>query len=270
MCWISGVNLWIIWIEHMTDLTRTLNIFADGEPVAGFRHARVWGHEALELCPWPFLLKIWNLSDESFLALSRAKRLSVVHDGSELACGTVSAVFRKATDEGRITTVSFSPGLPLWEAPVSLSAEAGVSVSETVRRILAASGTGISLVSWSGEDPVFSRGPAFFGRAAECVSEALSAVPARAYLTQAGLCAVPSGDLPASMVLTEEDLLEEPAFPSRGVMVLRTRVVGWTLGKTVSVTWKGKSARGLVTERSVSADNTEGPWQAELVVEVAV
>ena len=38
----------------------------------------------------------------------------------------------------------------------------------------AASGTGIQLLSFPGEDPVSTRGQVFFGRAAECIEEALT------------------------------------------------------------------------------------------------
>jgi hypothetical protein len=57
---------------------------------------------------------------------------------------------------------------------VSVDVESGASVSETVRRLLEASGTGLQLLSFPGEDPVSTRGQAFFGRAAECIIEALS------------------------------------------------------------------------------------------------
>ena len=251
----------------MNDLSRTLEIFADGEPVTGFRRARLTGREALGLLPLPFLLQAWNLAEDDYLRLSRAGKVSVLHGGSLLAGGTVSSVYRRTVPEGTLTEAVFSPVLPLWEAPVSLSVEAGASVSETVRRILAASGTGISLLPFPGPDPVFSRGQAFFGRAAECVNAALSAASARGYLAGNGLCAVPASGLPVSAVLSEADLLNEPAFAG-GLMVLRTRVVGWTVGKRLSVSWQGKTAEGLVTERSVSADNTEGCWQAELLAEV--
>ena len=52
-------------------------------------------------------------------------------------------------------------------------------------------------------------------------------------------------------------------------MLLRTRITGWPLGKQVSVNWKGVQIRGLVTERSVDADNMEGNWQSELLMEVS-
>ena len=170
--------------------------------------------------------------------------------------------------EGTVTEVLFSAGLRLWEAPVSLSVEAGVTVSETVRRILSDSGTGLPLLSFPGEDPVRARGQAFSGRAAECVVSALSAADARACLTPSGLCVIPSSGLPVSMTLTEHDLTDVPVRAGSNLLVLRTKVAGWPLGKTVSVQWQGETAEGLVTERSVDADSAEGSWETEILMEV--
>jgi len=252
----------------MTDLNRSLTVLADGEPVKGFRRAYLAGRDALGLLPLSFLLRVWNLSDDGYYALFAAKQLFVLRDDAVLASGKVSDVYRRLVQSGTLTEVVFSPGLDLWNARVSLSVEAGASVSETARRILEASGTGISLLSWVGEDPVRSRCQAFYGRAAECVNEALSAVSARACLTDAGLCVVPADGLPVSMALSETDLLDAPSRVAGNRMILRTKPVGWPLGKMVSVTWKGESLEGLVTERSVDADTMEGNWQSEIMIEV--
>lgn len=246
---------------------RSLTILADGAPVSGFRHAYLTGRDALGLLPVPFMLWIWNLSDDGYYAFQSAKQIRVLHEDSVLAAGKVSDVYRRMVPEGTVTEVVFSAGLDLWEAKVSLSVEAGVTVSETVRRILAASGTGIPLLAFPGEDPVRSRSQAFAGRAAECVLEALSAVQAKCCLTPSGLSVVPASGLSVSMALTEKDLIVPPSFVSGNRMVLRTEPKGWPLGKTVSVSWEGKTETGLVTERSIDADNMEGEWQAELLIE---
>lgn len=251
----------------MTDLSRELIIRADGQPI-DHDHACLSGHESIGLFPYPFTLQLWNLAEEPYLQLSRSREVSVEHDGSVLATGKIADVYREAEGKEMLTTVSFSPGLDLWEKIVSLSVEAGVTVSETVQRILTESRRGISLLSFSGYDPLFSRGQAFFGRAAECISDVLAYASARGYLTPSGLCMIPQEGPPVSMTLTEEDLLSEPSFPSSGLMVLRTRVIGWMLGKKISVTWMGLTVEGIVTERSVNADNMKGAWQAELLVEL--
>ena len=254
---------------HMPELNRSLSVFADGQPVNGFRHAYLTGRDALGLYPMPFTLRLWNLADSDYHALCAAKNLSVHHDDSILAYGKISDVYLQIVPEGKITEVVFAAGLGLWEMPVSLSVEAGVSVSGTVRQILSASGTGIPLLSFPGEDPVRSRGQAFYGRAAECIEDTLSAAGARGYLTESGLCVVPASGLPVSMELSSADLLSDPVSVGSGQLLLRTRITGWPLGKQVSVNWKGVQIRGLVTERSVDADNMEGNWQSELLMEVS-
>lgn len=250
----------------MADLDRSLRVYADDMLLSGFRRARLTGHDALGLYPMPFVLRLWNLAEADYLLLSSAKVLSVRSGDSVLASGTVSDVCRRAVPEGRVTEAVFAAGLNLWEAPVSLSVETGVPVSETVRRILAESGTGIPLLSFPGADPVRFRPQTFFGRAAECIEEALSASGARGYLTDSGLCVVPAEGLPVSMALSESDLLDEPVFTGEGLLLLRTPPVGWPLGKTVSVKWKDGSHEGPVLERAVYADNLEGKWESELVI----
>ena len=249
------------------ELNRSLSVFADSREVTGFTHARLTGRDALGLYPMPFTLQIWNLEEEDYAALIAEKTLSVRCGDSVLASGEISVACRRAVPEGTLAEIVFAAGLRLWEALVSLSVEAGVSVSETVRRNLAASGTGIRLLSFPGNDPVRTRGQAFFGRAAECVEEALSAAGARGYLTEAGLCIVPAEGLPASMALSGDDLLDDPVEVGDGRLLLRTRVTGWPLGKMISVKGKNGSAEGLVLERSVDADNTAGNWQSGLLVE---
>ena len=252
------------------ELSRRLSVLADGEPVTGFRRARLTGRDALGLFPMPFTLRLWNLAEAEYYRLCAAKEIAVRAEDSVLAAGSVSDVCRKTVPEGTVTEIVFSAGLKLWEAPVSLSVEAGVSVSDTVRRILEASGTGIPLLSFPGADPVRSRGQAFCGRAAECIAEALSAAGARGYLTEAGLCVVPEGGLPVSMELGGADLPEAPVKAGEGLLLLRTRITGWPLGKTVRVKWKDGSSEGLVLERSVNADNLEGEWVSELLLERVV
>ena len=252
------------------ELSRALSVYADGEALTGFRHAHLTGRDALGLYPMPFTLRLWNLADSDYHMLRAAGRISVMHEQSVLAAGRISEVYMRLVPEGKITEVVFAAGLGLWETPVSLSVEAGVPVSETVRRILSAGGTGIPLLSFPGEDPVRSRAQAFCGRAAECIEEALSAAGARAYLTESGLCVVPAEGLPVSMELSPADLLSDPVSVGSGQLLLRTRITGWPLGKTVRVKWKDGSREGLVLERSVDADNLEGKWESEMLIEKSV
>ena len=248
-------------------MKRTLTVLADGEPVTGYARARLIGVERLGLYPSLFMLHLWNVAEEDYLALSRCKEVTVLHEDVVLVSGTVSDVFRSRGESGTEAYVAISPGLKLWETPVSLSAESGVTVSETVRRLLEVSGTRIQMLSFPGEDPVSTRGQAFFGRAAECIEEALGKARAQCCLVPSGLCVVPKEGLPVSMVLTEEDLTDVPSFNCGGDMVLRTGPAGWTLGKGVEVRYGGTVSRGLISERMINLDTGDGPWRVELVIQ---
>ena len=87
---------------------------------------------------------------------------------------------------------------------------------------------------------------------------ALSAARARCCLTPAGLCIIPAEGLPVSLHLSEEDLLDEPVPLTSGLLWLRTKPLGWPLGKTATVTWNGEETTGLVVERSLDADTLSG------------
>lgn len=253
----------------MTDLSRELTVFVDDEPITCFRRAKLFGKDAIGLYPMPFTLQIWNLSSSDYYLLCAAREISVRHLDSVLASGRIADICKYPVPEGMLTEVVFSAGLPLWEAFVNLSLEAVVSVSETVRQILDETGAGIPLLSFPENDPVRTRGQAFSGRAAECVETALSAASARCCLTPSGLCIIPSSGLPVSMELSETDLIDEPVLAGNHLVILRTKVIGWPLGKQVSVSWKGQRVEGLVVERCVDADNMEGNWQTELMIEVS-
>ena len=251
----------------MDNFVRKFSIFADGEPVTCCGHVYLNGREAVGLYPMPYTLRLWNLPEDQYLLLSRAKYLSVEHEGSVLAAGDAADVFRYLTKEGTVTVVCFSLGLKLWKAPVSLSLEAGKTVSETVRAILDASGTGISLLTFTGPDPTYLRGQAIFGRTAENLSLSLSAARARGYLVPAGLCILPENP-PVSMVISEEDMLAAPEFPSGDLAVLRLKAIGWPIGKKIEVRWQERTFTGIVAERLVDADNQSGPWYSELLLEM--
>ena len=247
---------------------RELNVLADGTPFAGGCRFYLSGKVSVGLFPSLFTLRAWNLSVADVFRLMNTKELAVCREGSCLAFGQVSDVFRQTVPEGTVTTAAFSLGLNLWEAPVSLSVEAGASVSETVQRLLSASGTGIRLLSFPGADPVFPRAQAFFGRAADCITEALSAAGARGTLVPAGLCVVPKDPLPAALRLSGKDLTDAPAFADRGrKMILSTSVTGFQPGEEIILEYENKTASGLILERLTDADTGTGPWSTQLLVE---
>ena len=253
----------------MSDFSRNLTVLADGEPFATGCRFYLSGKVSEGLFPSLFVLRAWNLPEADVLRLMNTKELAVRRGDSCLASGRVSDVFRRTVPEGTVVSAAFSLGLDLWEARVSLSFPAGITVSETVSQLLSASGTGIRLLSFPGEDPEFSRGQAFRGRAAECVSDALSAAGARGYLVPAGLCVIPRNPLPAALRLTEKDLADRPATADRGgKLILSTTVTGFQPGEEMTLDYRGEMYSGRILERLTEADTGEGPWTTQLLIEL--
>lgn len=252
----------------MNEFERSLVVRADGQRVEALEHIRLTGKEKVGLLPTAYMLFLWNLSDDQYLLLSRAKFLEVEHLDSILASGEIADVFRYTAEDGLITAVVFSISLKLWEAPVSLAVPAGKTVSERVKALLEESGTGIQLLTYTGSDPVSTRGQSYFGRAAEAISITLSAASARGYLVPAGLCVLMEEDQPISMTLFEEDLLMPPEYPSGNKAVLRLAVAGWPIGKKAEVRYQGKSFVGIISECMQEVDNKSGPWYSEVLMEV--
>ena len=125
------------------------------------------------------------------------------------------------------------------------------------------------LLSLPGDDPVIPRGQAFLGRAAECIASVLSAASAGGVLVPAGLCVVPRDPLPPTLHLTEQDLLDVPAFADGGRrMILRTAVTGFQPGEEMDIEIGRRKLSGLILERFTEADNVAGPWKTELLIEL--
>ena len=196
----------------MENFDRTLDILVNGRLVRNYARARLFGKERLGLYPSLFMLSLWNIPEDEYLLLSRAHEITIKHGEVILASGAVADVFRYSERKGTEVQVAFSPGLMLWGSSVSLDVEAGTRVSEIVSQLLDRSEAGVELLSFPGEDPIVTRGQAFFGRASECIEEILSKAEARCCLVPSGLCVIPKNGLPVSMVLTEEDLTEPPFF----------------------------------------------------------
>ena len=263
-------------------LTRSLSVVPDGGffPFSG--RMRLSGKDELSLFPALFTLELWNLPEEYYLRLVRAQRIFVSHDGACLVSGSIRDVFRRPVPEGVLTTVAVSLGLELWEAVVSLSVPAGTPISEAVRRILDASGTGIPLLSFPKPDPALPRVLACFGRAAECIAAALSRhserseESPRAMLTPSGLMVVPPNGLSEAIRMTDTDLTDTVTFAggalrgTKQLAVLSAAVSGWRPGQTVEVRQGSTSFRGIIVSRSVDADTASGPWKSEMIVEVSI
>ena len=268
--------------QHMSD-KRDFHVFLDGEPFTQGTGFRLTGRVDLNLYPDLFVLQCRNLPKEAIFQLQNARQISVLSNGSRLASrqisslsngsclasGQISDVYTQTVPEGTVTVAAFSLGLDLWNADVCVSCPAGTSISEDVRAILEASGTGIQLLSFPGENPLPLRGRAYAGKAAEAVASALSQASARGFLTPAGLQVIPKDPLSASLHLTEADLTDRPVFADSGrKMILSTNVVGFQPGDEMTLSFEGTTTKGLITSRLVDADSYAGLWRTQLLVEL--
>ncbi len=252
---------------------RGLRIFADGREIAQSCRIRLSLMENMSLLPALYSLEIENLSETSEALLSAASSVEV-HSGetvssisgsSILASGSVLSVFPRIQSGRRILSVSFSPGWALWQSAVSLSLTGGMRVSDTIRAILTASGTGIQLSAFLAEDRRLSRPQAFFGRACDALHLLAESVRARICLTPAGLCVVDPSLQSPTLFLPEDAFRSDPVFlPGR--CILSTDAAGWPLGTCLQFRWKGSSYQGLLSARMLNLDNGEGPWQSQLEV----
>ena len=250
----------------MADLThRSLEVFADGVGVGQGCHLRLTGCDSLCLRPGFFLLTGWDLSASAAAQLASAGYLEVRSGASILAAGDICDAHTCTLQGRQRTEIGFSPGLRLWESAVSLSAAAGMPVSDTVRAVLAASGMGIALAGFTGKDPVFTRPQAFFGRTVFALEDLASAADADAWLSPAGLIVCGREDRTVTLNLAEGDLLSAPTA-ARDRMMLTTAMIGWSAGAYVRYTWQGQTGEGRILSRFIDADNVSGPWKAEMIL----
>ena len=280
---------------------RDFHVLLDDEPFTQGTGFRLIGRVDLNLYPDLFVLQCRNLPKEGIFQLQNSRQILVISNGSRiasrqissmpngscLASGQISDVYTQTVPEGTVTVAAFSLGLDLWNAEVSISCPAGTSISDDVRAILEASGTGIQLLSFPGEDPQPLRGRAYVGKAAEAIMQALSqcngistgdtsnhntsrtVAGARGFLTPAGLQVIPKDPLPASLHLTEADLTDRPVFADSGQkMILSTNVVGFQPGDEMTLSFEGTTTKGLIVSRLVDADSYAGPWKTELLIEI--
>ena len=262
---------------------RDFHVLLNDEPFTQGTGFRLIGRVDLNLYPDLFILQCRNLPKEAIFQLQNARQISVLSSGSRLesrqissfynasclASGRISDVYTQTIPQGTVTIAAFSLGLDLWNAEVSVSCSAGTSISDDVRALLEASGTGIQLLSFPGEDSQPLRGRAYVGKASDAIASALSQAGARGFLTPAGLQVIPRDPLPASLHLSADDLTDRPVFADSGrKMMLSTNVVGFQPGDAMTLSFEGTITKGLITSRLVDADSYAGPWKTELLIEI--
>ena len=244
---------------------RELRIFLGGREIARSCRMKLFLLESLSLLPALYSLNVVNLSESSEALVCAAASLEVRSGDSVLASGRVLSVCPRIQDGKRILSITFSPGMNLWQSTVSLSLAAGMSVSDTLREVLSASGSGVPLAAFLAEDKRMTRPQSFFGRTCDALRTLGRAVGARVWLSPAGLCVLDPSRQEPTLFLTEADYQGEPLFlPDR--YVLATQVRGWPLGTGLRFTWKGRGYQGLLAGRILNLDNAEGPWLSQVEI----
>ena len=241
-------------------------MFADGKQIGQGCRIRLTGSETLSLQPGFFLLSIWKLSAFSIGWLNEAKQIEVRSGSSVLGSGDICDVHTFIRQGKQVTEVGFSPGMGLWESRVSLSLEAGKTVSESILALLEASGTGIGLAGFTGKEKTFSRAQAFYGRTVPALERLAGAAEASAWLSPAGVIVSGKADRTATVLLTEAELVSAPTR-AKDRVILRTRMIGWPGGAYARYLWQGLEGEGRILFRMVEADNSEGNWKSELVIQ---
>lgn len=246
---------------------RDLHVRADGTEIGAGCRIILTARETLSLRPALHRLEIHDLSESSAALLADAQQLEVSSNDSILAFGEVTEVLTSLVSGERITSAVFAPGLGLWNSSVSLSLAGGMLVSETIRELLSASGTGIPLAGFAAPDLRLSRPQAFFGRTCDALSLLAETAGGDAFLSPAGVCVSGRSGGAVSAVLFDHDLLSEPVSVGNHV-ILSTSMVGWGIGSRMEVRWQGTVITGRIISRLVQADNGAGPWKSELELEV--
>lgn len=244
---------------------RSLRLFSDGREIGQSCRMRLSLTETVSLLPQLYSLEIENLSASSETLLTASSSLEVRSGDSVLVAGALLSACPRNRSGRRILSVSFSPGMALWQSAISLSLTGGLRVSDTLRAVLAASGTGIPLATFLAEERVFSRSQAFFGRTCDALRLLADSVGAMAWLATAGLCAVNPALQSPTLFLPESSLRADPIFlPDR--YLLSVQAAGWPLGASLQFTWQGRTYQGMLSRRLLNLDNADGPWQSQLEV----
>jgi len=245
-------------------MTRDLHAFFSGTEIAPGARLRLTAEETSGLRPDLHTLTVFGLEEVDLYSLFSGIEVQVVSDSRILASGAAVDFARRMEDGQSVVDVTFSPGLALWEAPISLSLPAGETVSSSMAAVLEATGLNIPLASFTAEDLTISRPQAFFGRAAEALENLAASVSGLLSLSSAGVSV--SSDTTPSLVLEEDDLTSAPRRAG-GNLLLCCPVAPWSVGNVLKYTWSGIERRGRILSSLIEADSETGPWSAMVELE---
>ena len=251
----------------MPDFSRDLRLFADGAELAHGCRMTLTAGSALSLRPALHHLAVRDLSDSSAAFLSGAQRIEIRSGPSVIASGELSEALTHISGGKRITELVFSPGLSLWQSSVSLSMPGGTRVSDTIRSLLSASASGLSLAAFAAEDRILPQPQAFFGRTCDALALLAETAEADIWVSSAGVCVSGRSSGNPSFALPDSVLLSAPILTGSRLLVTTT-MMGWLIGSFVRVEWQGNAWEGRIVSSLIQADNKDGPWKSELELEV--
>ena len=185
---------------------RSLTVLADGVKVQRLRHVRLSADYLQSLFPSPFCLRIWNPPEETQHLLRRTRELTVSHQGTLLAKGDVTEVYREVVPEGILLSVTFCLGASFWDLYISASLSPGMSAAGAVSTLLAMAGSPFRLLSAPPRNPGCARPQAFCGRLAPIVQSLLLSCGATPYLLPSGIALRPSSSMPRQIVIDMDSI----------------------------------------------------------------
>ena len=247
----------------MEQFIRDLHVFLNDHEIAQGCHMLLTAQTTLTLRPALHHLDVYDLSDSSMAMLAGGGVLEVRTGISVLSRGEVTEHYTSRQKGKTITSIVFSPGLSLWSSSVSLSLSSGLKASDTMKALLAASGTGISLAAFAAEDAAFFRPQAFFGRICDALAVLAESVHADIFMAPAGVCASGRDQRAPSAAIPESSLLSVSPI-SGSSLILSTTMLDWLPGTVIQTKWQGSSITGRILSSLIQADNVSGPWKSEL------
>jgi len=251
----------------MSDFKRDLRLFADGMEIAQGCRLTLTAGSALTLRPALHHLAVYDLSESSAALLSGVHRIEIRSGSSVIASGELSDELTRVSSGKRIIDLVFSPGLSLWQSSVSLSVPGGTRVSDTIRSLLSASASSLSLAAFAAEDRPMARPQTFFGRTCDALALLADTAEADIWVSSAGACVSGRSFDNPSYVLTDSDLLSAPVLTGNRLLVT-TAMMGWLIGSFARVEWQGSAWKGRIVSSLIQADNKDGPWKSELEFEI--
>lgn len=237
---------------------REMTVRADSVQIAKNIRITVKGRSNMTLFPDLFLIDFYNLSDQDYSILKRAKKIEVTGEKKSLMLsGELEDLYSHRGGNNSMLTATVSDGKTLWEKTINKSVGGGSGVRSAIAALL----DGYPFGAFIADDVRFPRGQAFTGKAPPHISMLAKTANGRAFVTRGMVHVVRKGSASITTELKEDDVLNSPTG-AEGVYMIRTKMRGYLVGTYVKL--EGKKYR--LVAQSIEMDNFEGPWRSELTM----